>query len=81
MHLDIRLPMGLFFLATGLILIGYGLGADPVIYTRHSLGQNVNLHWGLVFAAFGVAMLWLTHRARKTATTAPDSAPSSATKS
>ena len=29
MHLDIRLPMGLFFLATGLILIGYGLGADP----------------------------------------------------
>lgn len=81
MHLDIRLPMGLFFLATGLILVGYGLGADPVIYTRHSLGQNVNFHWGLVFAAFGVAMLWLTRRARKAATTAPDSAPSSATKS
>ena len=81
MHLDIRLPMGLFFLATGLILIGYGLGADPVIYTRHSLGQNVNLHWGLVFAAFGVAMLWLTHRARNAAAAAPDSDPSSPSKS
>ena len=83
MHLDIRLPMGLFFLATGLILIGYGLGADPVIYARHSLGRNVNLHWGLVFAAFGVAMLWLTRRARNAAAAAPDSDsdPSSPSKS
>lgn len=68
MHLDIRLPMGLFFLATGLILTGYGLAADPAIYARHSLGQNVNFHWGLVFAAFGVAMLWLTRRAHAAAT-------------
>lgn len=65
MHLDIRLPMGLFFLATGLILVAYGLSADPAIYVRHSLGRNVNLHWGLVFAAFGVLMLWLTWRARR----------------
>lgn len=80
MHLDIRLPMGLFFLATGLILVGYGLAADPAIYARHSLGQNVNVHWGLVFAAFGAAMLWLTRRARACAA-APDSAPSAPTKS
>jgi hypothetical protein len=72
MHLDIRLPMGLFFLATGLILVGYGLTADPAIYARHSLGQNVNLQWGVVFASFGAAMLWLTVRARAAA--APDSA-------
>jgi len=64
-QLDVRLPMGLLFLALGLILAGYGLAADPAIYARHSLGQNVNLTWGLVFAAFGALMLWLTTRARK----------------
>ena len=64
-QLDVRLPMGLLFLSLGLILAGYGLMADPVIYARHSLGQNVNLIWGIVFALFGALMLWLTARARR----------------
>lgn len=62
MQLDIRLPMGLLFLILGIILVGYGLISDPAIYAEHSLGQNVNLVWGAVFALFGAVMLWLARR-------------------
>lgn len=66
MHqLDVRLPMGLLFLILGVLLAGYGLLADPAIYARHSLGQNVNLIWGVIFSLFGGAMLWLSARAKK----------------
>jgi hypothetical protein len=62
MQLDVRIPMGLLFLLLGIILVVYGLAADPIIYTQHSLGQNVNLTWGGIFAAFGAAMLLLSRR-------------------
>lgn len=62
MQLDIRLPMGLLFLLLGIILVTYGFVSDPAIYARHSLGQNVNLVWGAIFAAFGAVMLWLARR-------------------
>lgn len=65
MHLDVRLPMGYLFLLLGVILTGYGLLSDPAIYVRHSLGQNVNLLWGVIFAVFGAAMLWLARRAAR----------------
>lgn len=64
MSLDIRLPVGLFFLASGLLLTVYGLLVSPEVYARHSLGQNVNSLWGLIFAAFGIVMLWLVRRTR-----------------
>jgi hypothetical protein len=64
--LDVRLPMGLLFLLLGLILVGYGLTADPAIYATHSLGQNVNVTWGTIFALFGAAMLTLAAKAKKT---------------
>jgi hypothetical protein len=60
MHLDVRIPLGLLFLLLGLILVGFGFTSDPAIYAQHSLGQNVNLFWGTIFALFGVAMLLLT---------------------
>jgi hypothetical protein len=62
MRLDVRLPIGLLFLTLGIILIVYGLVADPAIYAAHSLGQNVNLTWGIVFALFGAMMLFLARR-------------------
>ncbi len=68
MRLDIRLPVGLFFLVSGLLLVGYGFFVDPEVYARHSLGQNVNSIWGLIFAAFGLLMLWLVRRTRTRAT-------------
>ena len=64
MQLDVRLPMGYLFLLLGVILAGYGLLSDKAIYVQHSLGQNINLTWGLVFAAFGGLMLWLAKRAK-----------------
>ena len=65
MQLDIRLPMGLLFLLLGIILVVYGFVSDPAIYARHSLGQNVNLLWGSVFALFGAAMLWLARKKKQ----------------
>lgn len=62
MNLDVRIPMGWLFLCLGIILSGYGLIADPAIYARHSLGQNVNLHWGAVFVLFGAITLLLARR-------------------
>lgn len=64
MKLDIRLPMGLMFAILGLVLTVYGLMSDRSIYQR-SLGINVNLWWGLVLLAFGLAMLALAASARK----------------
>ncbi len=62
MHLDVRIPMGLLFLLLGIILVIFGFVSDPAIYAQHSLGQNVNLVWGAVFAVFGAAMLVLSRR-------------------
>ena len=66
MQLDVRLPMGLLFLILGLLLCGYGFTADPAIYEK-SLGQNVNVLWGGIFSAFGIAMLLLALRASRAA--------------
>ncbi len=62
MQLDVRIPMGLLFLLLGIILVVYGITSDPAIYTQHSLGQNVNLVWGSIFAVFGAVMLLLSRR-------------------
>lgn len=61
-QLDIRQPMGLLFLLLGVILVVYGFVSDPAIYAQHSLGHNVNLLWGVIFAAFGAVVLWLSRR-------------------
>jgi hypothetical protein len=65
MQLDVRLPMGLLFLSLGIILTIYGLTADPIVYQQHSLGQNINLRWGVIFALFGIVVLYLARRGRK----------------
>lgn len=54
--LDIRLPIGLLFLAIGGLLAAYGLLSAPSAY-RVSLGYDVNLIWGVVMALFGAGML------------------------
>ena len=64
MNLDVRSPMGWLFLSLGVILVAYGFIADPAIYVKHSLGQNVNLLWGGIFSVFGVITLFLA-RAKK----------------
>ena len=61
MHLDIRLPIGSLFSVLGAILVVFGLVSKQGIYER-SLGININLWWGLVMLAFGVAMFVMGFR-------------------
>jgi len=63
MNFDLRLPLGLIFSLYGIILIGTGLTSTPEM-VRQTLGQNVNLTWGVVQLLFGLAMLLLS-RPRK----------------
>lgn len=58
MGLDLRKPIGWFFLALGLILGIYGLmtKGDTEMY-RRSLDMNINLIWGAVLVVFGLFML------------------------
>jgi hypothetical protein len=65
MSFDIRLPIGLLFLALGLVLMAWGLVSSPEIYRVHSLGVNINLGWGAIMALFGAVMLVLTAMAKR----------------
>lgn len=57
---DLRVTIGIFFLALGAILCVLGV-ADPGL--RAPLTQvNVNLYAGSVILIFGGAMLWLGKR-------------------
>lgn len=56
MDLDLRVPIGVFFVFVGLIMGIFGLTSDPAMYQK-SLGINVNLDWGIVELIFGSLML------------------------
>jgi len=58
MDLDIRVPIGVLFVAIGALLAIHGLSADSEA-TARSLGLNINLIWGGAMTAFGAAMLAL----------------------
>ncbi len=59
MGMDLRQPIGILFLAYGIILAGYGL-----VRPQPVLGLNVNLIWGSVLVVFGACMLLLAYRGR-----------------
>ena len=62
MGLDIRLPLGLIFLITGVILMVYGAITYGSPIYQLSLGLNLNLIWGAVMALFGAGMLLASKR-------------------
>ena len=66
MIFDVRLPIGLLFLAIGLLVAAVGLTGDPKVFEAHSAGLNIDLVWGGVMAVFGALMLVLAavHRRR-----------------
>jgi hypothetical protein len=72
MSLDLRIPMGLMFTLTGLILAGFGFSTNgnEALYAK-SLGINANLWWGLVLLVFGLTMLLLGRRGQKRMKDAP----------
>ncbi|HEY8991114.1 MAG TPA: hypothetical protein VIM46_03990 [Luteolibacter sp.] len=65
MNFDLRLPIGLLFSLFGLILTGYGLATRGSEIYAKSLGQNINLSWGVVLLIFGGFMLLLAKRGNK----------------
>jgi hypothetical protein len=67
MHFDVRLPIGLLFLAVGVLLAAYGLTADKAVLEAHSGGVNIDLIWGAVMAAFGAVMLLMAELGRRRA--------------
>jgi hypothetical protein len=71
--LDIRLPIGMLFIALGVILAVAGFFVGQQAYVDHSLGINVNLWWGLVMLAFGIFMFVLGKRDTSSVKTADES--------
>ena len=66
MILDLRIPMGLMFSITGLILTVFGLVTrDSAELYAKSLGINANLWWGLVLLIFGLTMYLTGRRSQK----------------
>ena len=57
MHLDLRYPIGLLLALYGVILAIQGAMAGATV-----LGLNVNLYWGAVMIACGLAALYLARR-------------------
>ena len=65
MLFDVRLPIGLLFLAIGALVAVCGLTGDPAVFAAHSAGLNIDLVWGSVMAGFGALMLALVAWARR----------------
>ncbi len=66
MGIDIKFPIGLMFTILGLILSAFGLftNSDTALYQR-SLGININLWSGTGMLIFGLVMLGLALKSRK----------------
>ena len=74
MTLDVRMPIGVFFVLVGALLTVYGA------VTRHDPGASptgvpIDLVWGAALLVFGVAMLGLARRARPSSPPGPLSVP------
>jgi hypothetical protein len=65
MDFDLRLPIGILFTAYGVILTAFGAITNGSDIYKKSLGDNINLQWGIVLLVFGSLMLGLAMRAKK----------------
>jgi hypothetical protein len=64
MGIDLRTPLGVLFGALGVLLAAYGAATRGQAGTEPT-GVPIDLVWGLVLLAFGLAMLLLARRARR----------------
>jgi len=65
MDFDLRYPIGILFSAYGIILTAFGAFTNGTDIYKKSLGDNINLQWGVVLLVFGFFMLGLAIRAKK----------------
>jgi uncharacterized membrane protein len=63
--MDLRLPIGLVFTIYGLLLSVYGLFTKGSAMYAKSLNININTGWGIVMLIFGLIMLLLAKREKK----------------
>jgi uncharacterized membrane protein HdeD (DUF308 family) len=66
MDFDLRFPIGILFTAYGAILSVFGVLSNGSEIYKKSLGDNINLQWGILLLIFGISMLTLAIRARRT---------------
>lgn len=66
MGLDIRYPIGMMFTLIGglMVIVGIITGSKSEVYAR-SLGININLIWGVLLLAFGLAMYFAARAGSK----------------
>ena len=60
--LDVRLPIGLLFLAVGILLAGYGYACPPaelLTLFNNAVHINLNVIWGIFMTLFGLMMFSL----------------------
>lgn len=65
MDFDLRFPIGILFSAYGAILTVFGAITNGSEIYKKSLGDNINLQWGILLLVFGLLMLGLAFRSRK----------------
>jgi uncharacterized membrane protein HdeD (DUF308 family) len=65
MDFDLRFPIGILFTAYGAILSVFGVLSNGSEIYKKSLGDNINLQWGILLLIFGISMLTLAIRARR----------------
>ncbi|MGC8623799.1 MAG: hypothetical protein ACP5VQ_00865 [Phycisphaerae bacterium] len=53
--MDLRLPIGIFFVLVGCIMVGYGV-ISPHDIPHISEKININLYWGILLLLFGLPM-------------------------
>lgn len=63
--LDLKLPLGALLTFYGIILTVYGVFSDRTIYQK-SFGIDVNLFWGIVLFAIGIALLLASYHTYRT---------------
>jgi hypothetical protein len=63
MNLDIRYPLGMIFLAIGVVLVVFGAITHGSAIYATSMGMDINLIWGVVMIVFGAIMFGLAKRA------------------
>jgi len=64
MNFDLRFPIGILFSAYGFLLTIYGIITNGSEIYKKSLGDNINLYWGVVLLVFGLLMLAFAIRGR-----------------
>ena len=68
--IDLRLPIGIFFILVGIIMTIYSI-ISPAYIPHIKEAINIDLYWGIVLLIFGIPMTLFGWLAEKKAKNAP----------